>query len=184
MMTLKDKIDLWLKGIGLVLAAVGFAWGLVQFADVLHQRRVTQTLNYVERYGKDGLLGARIDLGKAWLTARAQLEQLRAASVDPARFERRHRQLVFSVLNSLPGGNRADLEQDVSLLISFFDELAICVRSKLCDKKSAQDFFQPEARSFYCLYKPYADFMANSYAETYGVGVKELAGTGSDNCYK
>jgi hypothetical protein len=65
-----------------------------------------------------------------------------------------------------------------------FDELAICVRSKLCDKKSADDFFQPEARSFYCLYKPYVDFMATSYAITYGAGMKELAERGGTSCYQ
>lgn len=171
-MTKKDQIELWLKSIGLLFTVAGLVWGLYQFTDLVHQRRVDATLRYVERFGEKPVLDARRELSAAWRSARPRLAVLRNTPTSREEYAQRHRQLVFSVVHSDPpaGGS---LEADISLLVAFYEELAVCKKGGLCDDATVRMYFATEAASFFCLYEPYFEWTSNTYAEGFGSLIKE-----------
>ena len=184
-MTDKDKIEIWLKGVGLALTAFGLVWGLVEFSDLVKQRKVTATIGYVNRFNNDQLLKARLELSTAWRSYRPAMERLRQTRVTPDDYQHRHRQLLFTVLR--PGVKEsAELEEDVSLVVAFFEELQICVQHGLCDKAAAKSFFAQEIQAFHCLYGPYIRWVSENYSARYGAGLPLLRrsfGNLSTKCY-
>lgn len=171
-METKDAVDLWLKGVGVSFTIIAVIGGLIQFTNLLHQRKVDATTEYVERYGEKEILEARLSLGAAWWRSREQLARLRRTQVTAEEYQLRHRQLVFSVVMPTTA-NGPSLVEEVSLLVAFFQELHVCVEHGLCDKEAAESFFGEDVRSFYCLYRPYIEWLSENFATRLGAGLIE-----------
>ena len=62
--------------------------------------------------------------------------------------------------------------KDISSVLFFFDGLAACVNSSLCDNNAAVTLFNLSAREFASAYGPYILYIRDKYKnEKYGTGV-------------
>lgn len=155
-----DVISTWVTIIG---AFAGGTFALVQYLDQASSARVQETLRYVERFNKEPLQKVTMHLEEFW-NARAE------KVLKPVGGE----QALATYINSEIGNNK--LENDTSLLFSFFDSLQACTCAKLCDEDTMHQFFGKHAYNFHLLYYPYiAEQRKNLRDASFGVGVEALA---------
>ncbi|EHP94683.1 hypothetical protein [Methylorubrum extorquens] len=156
---------------------IGGGWAVHEYLDKKQDARVAESIGYVRRFSAEPLLGAQSRIGQAWYAARSQLHALTATpTASQEEFTRRKRQLVMSVVETssiAPNASKnRGIVSDVDLIVSFFDELRICVKSQLCDDQTARNFFTPYAERFFCLHAPFIDWKSKNYSAGYAEAMR------------
>lgn len=177
--TLNDWLEACAKVLLMVGALVGAGWAYFEYLHKEDQRRIEGSLSYVKRFSEGAMLESTKRIGSAWYANREPLQRLQNSSSD-ATYRRRHHQLVMSVVElhqiaDKDGLSTRGVVGDVDMVVSFFSELLICVKSDLCDAASAHAYFDSYAQRFYCLHEPYLSWKAANYAANFGKDLAEFA---------
>ncbi|MBR0812796.1 MULTISPECIES: DUF4760 domain-containing protein [Bradyrhizobium] len=156
--------------IGKVSGAISFLiaapYALVQYWQARDNARVEQTLGFYKLYNSKPFTDYREKLTKALVKYRAQLnvaaqstEQLLATQVDLVKSE--------------------DVEMELLLLFDFFDGVAVCVASDVCDNDTAVRLFRPRAIDIYLNFYQYMKAQrAGQPTSDYGAGLEAIARSG------
>lgn len=186
--SLADWLEVCAKVLLIVGTLVGAAWAYLEYSHKEDQRRIEGTLGYVKRFSEGNLAESTRRIGGLWYASQNQLQHLRdtAAGAD---FQRRHQQLVMSVIEQgvlvdKDGKASRGAVADVDAVTTFFSELAICVKARLCDATSAHAFFDDYARRFYCLHEPYLTWKAEHYSASFGQNLAGFAAVDPRKCHE
>jgi hypothetical protein len=188
-LTVKEWLDR-LEAISKILLILGTLatglWVIVEYLDKKSDARVAETLGYARRFSTDPLQAAQTRIGMAWYAARASLQLLATTPVRSAdEFAARRRQLVMMVVqNSVTSTSpkQTGIVSDLDLLVGFFAELHVCITSKLCDRETANNYFQSYARRLYCLHEPFIQWKDQNYSRGYGNELRTLAALPGNTC--
>jgi hypothetical protein len=188
MNVLLKRLEAISKILLIIATIVGGGWAIYEYLEKKQDARIAESIGYVRRFSTEPLIGARTRVGQAWFASRAQLQTLATTPVaSPDEFKRRKRQLVMGVVESAQFVTTSSTTQrgivaEVDLIIGFFDELRVCVMSRLCDRKTTYDFFKPYAERFYCLHEPFLDWKDRAYSNGYGSALRAMFITGTAGC--
>jgi hypothetical protein len=127
----------WLSAIALV---VGGGFAAYQYRAKLQDDRISETMKFLERYGRSPASEAQSAIARAWDSFDSR--QASILSELPFSLEK-HEDFVLDVISSTGIG------PEINLLVSFFESLSVCVSKHICDSEVAIGFFQREARAFY-----------------------------------
>jgi len=183
-----DRLEAISKILLILGTLIGGVWAVVEYFDKKHDARVAETLAYVRRLSSDPLLAAQTRIGIAWYAVRDRVRALETTPVASAEeFASRKRQLVMMVVDKAVVPLSASTAQkglvsDLDLLIGFFAELQVCVDAKLCDRLTANSYFQPYAKRLYCVHEPFIAWKDSSYSRGYGNELRKLAFSNGERC--
>lgn len=121
----------------------GGIFALVQYRDRLHQEQVKETLAYVERYDQE-----------PWRGARTGLEQLGEREAQALFREQAGGQCrLYGHTDRVL--RKARQEENIRLLLAFYEKLAACTCADICDARSVGRFFGLEADDLHGFIAPY-----------------------------
>jgi|GEM_PF-7026334 len=183
-----DRLEAVSKILLILATLIGGAWAVVEYFEKKQDARVAETLGYVRRFSSDPLQAAQTRIGMAWYAVRDHVRTLGNTPVSSGEeFARRKRQLVMTVVEgtAVPvagSGARTGLVADLDLLVGFFSELQVCVRTGLCDRQTAEDYFRTYARRLYCVHEPFIEWKAKSYSQGYGGDLRAFTLPAAEAC--
>lgn len=132
----------------LMVGAIGLVFVILQLQQSLNHRKADVALGFVERFNSDVYVAARNDVLKPWLKYQAQLGLAREyGGMSKDQINR-----LTNLIIQQDRANGGNLETQVLTLVTFFDELAICVESETCDRVTSCLYFQKRAQDFDKLY--------------------------------
>lgn len=141
-----EKLGNVIVSIVTVLAIIcGGIFGLIEYCDYKKSNRVKNSLDLVERYNKGETLKNRVITGVVWQGLNEELVSLLKNNRSPEAYEG----FVISVIIE------KDLAKEVSSLMGFYEETAICVNAGICDANTINSYFSKSGRSFFNKYYPY-----------------------------
>ena len=186
--SLIDWLEVCAKSLLIVGTLMGAGWAYFEYRHKEEQRRIEGSLSYVKRFSEGSMLDTTRRIGTVWYSTQPQLQKLQE-SASGADYERRHRQLVLSVVErgfteEKEGKISRGIVTDVDAVVAFFSELVICVNAGLCDGPSAHAYFDDYARRFYCLHEPYLTWKAANYSAEFGKDLARFASRDAEQCRK
>jgi hypothetical protein len=154
--------------LGKVAGAISFLvaapYALVQYIQSRDAARVEQTISLFKMYNSPPFSGYREKLTRSLAKNKEQIDQ--ASSKSAADFKA----LQFQMLK------QDDIEPEILLLLDFFDGVAVCVTSKLCDNDAAIKLFKPRALDLYINYFQYISEQRGALAKrSFGLGLEAIA---------
>lgn len=147
-----------LGAMGLSVSALFAAW---QYGVSRHDLHVAQTFALVDKFEGDRQTAAQVEAitRAADAAANARLgREDKAAWTEAERALLRDRLFVEAVLASRPD-HAGDVPDTILNVMSFFDEIQICVEQGLCDATTAHAFLDPYADSLWTAYAPVTRYM-------------------------
>lgn len=124
-----------------IVASLVFAgWIVFQYTSSVANKRVDQSLKYIERSMKKPIFPEKLKLDLYWLKP-AGLEVLNLKDICE------WRRIAAEKLRS------EQHEEALYSMILFYDSIALCARSKLCDPKVLCDFFSDDMDNLISFYK-------------------------------
>jgi hypothetical protein len=153
--------------LGKVTGAVSFLiaapYALVQYIQARDAGRVEQTLAMFRMYNTAPFSGYREKFTKALAKNKDLIEK---AAADAEAF----REAQVKVLQ------QEDIEAETLMLFDFFDGVAVCVDSRLCDEPTAVKLFKPRAADIYVnLYQYMMERRGKDGTREFGQGVERIA---------
>lgn len=140
--------DLTLKII-LIFASIGAVY---QYFDIKQANRVKQTMEQLKSFNSGELQSAQLKLSATWEAYQKSFEALNRQTVaseqDKARIQAK---IVLPIIR------QKKLQQEIGLLVDFFENLQVCVQHRICDKQVSRDFFGGYADYFYRLHRPWIE---------------------------
>lgn len=156
----------------LLVGAAGLWLVLFELQHSLEHRKADVTLEFVERFNSDVYVTARNDVLKPWLKYQAQL--VLANEYGGMSKEKADRLTSLIIQQDREAGG--NLETQVLTLINFFDELAICVESEICDLVTSCLYFQKRAQDLNSLYGPAIAILGSTFDLNYfGSGLRTIS---------
>ncbi len=157
--TALHHLDLLLK-IFLILASVG---AICQYCEMKQDNRVKQTMEQLKSFNSGRLQDAYLKLTSIWFEYYHYIEGINKEIVASKQAsEQIKANIILPII-----ANRA-LEQDIRILVDFYESLQVCVQNRICDKQVARDYFGDYADDFYCLHLPWINnqrAVISGYAE-------------------
>lgn len=143
--TLSEIFGIWLTTVGLL---VGGGFAVFQYLDVKRENRINATVEYVRAYRTDPIYSIRRRVGISEINAsKLVTSALKKSTVENAA------QIYNDMI--IKRVQEDDLSADLDQLINFYEEVAVCIVNKICDKESAASYFFKQGRDFYRTYYPY-----------------------------
>jgi hypothetical protein len=169
-----DGLVPWLQlGFGIVAGL----FAVQQYLDHVADDRVAKVLAFVERYNKDRMLQARLDVEAAWRVNEDLVLNVLGATSDELPDK------MGGLVNGIIEANQ--LEQNLEIIFGFFDELAICANRKICDPRTTKEFFGTAATELYHEHYCYLQRRRERTADNrIGWGLEWFAGEGTGECGK
>jgi len=129
----QDLIN-WLELLVKLVLITGALGAIYQYFDVKQEKRIKETIEQVKALNSGDLNKAQLKLVTTW--------------------DKHHNKLndELFIISTI---EKENLNQEIELLISFFNDLQSCIHYEICDACSAQSFLKSSARSFYNLYRPW-----------------------------
>ena len=125
----KTVSDILIAWIGVLSLIIGGTWTAHQYLDKKEQQRVQQTLKYVHQFNTGELHKAQRQNTLFW---KKNTKYLKSVPDE---------KLKASVLSLILGGKTDNVEQDIWLIIDFYESISTCVEENICKKDSALAFF-------------------------------------------
>jgi hypothetical protein len=153
--------------IGKVSGAIAFLfaapYALEQYREARAAARIAQTLDMFKTYNAAPFTSYREKLTKALIKYE---DEIYVAAKDENTFLDLQLRLL----------RQEDIETETLLLFDFFDGVAVCVTSSLCDNDTAIKLFQPRAADIYMNFYQYmAHQRGKSPTRRFGVGLEAIA---------
>ena len=144
----KTQSDILVAWVTIFAFIGGGVFAIVQYLDAKRQARLENTMKYRTLYDSDRLATARIDMTNVWeknLTLlNSTLHKEKSKKVDVTYSEA----VVFII-------DKNKLKDEILSMVGFFEEIAICIENRLCDKKVAEKIFFADAKAFFNRTSPY-----------------------------
>ena len=146
--------DIGFKFFSIVAICFGGLRYFQEREEAVQNEALDRSLTYIEEYGGERYLAARLALHDFW-SSHPELVQFLTQSGIPERVYR-------AALSQEVFRFKADSEIHEALLLldNFYSQIAFCHRSDLCDANVLTEFFCPVARSEAVAYAPFFDRMA------------------------
>lgn len=156
-----EIIAIW---VGLLAALFGGAWALVELDEKRDSERMQLTMSFQKLYGEGDVRDARRRIVKAWAEEGERQDEANRFAEDE--YER----YILAVI----AGSK--LEEDISILLDYFDNVAVCVSKKLCDRDVVRSMLQRDARRLHNRHFPYLKkIRADLEDRSIGNGLFEIA---------
>jgi hypothetical protein len=130
-----EALNSWLSVVAVVFAG-GYA--LLEYIEHKQDVKVERSLSYVESYRDGNIADAKLSLNQT-LALHQTSKQLNNA----------YTQFILKTTED------QDVQRNIEIAFSFYEEIAICVERQLCDSEVIQSFFINDARALFNAYFPY-----------------------------
>jgi hypothetical protein len=153
------------KVAGVITFLFGIPYGLWQYLDLRHEKRVEQSLALHNLFNSTSFLASRAKITRALTKHWSEIDPL----FDPYDASK-----IASTLERVLAAE--DAEADVHLVIDFFDGVSSCVNAALCDSNTALDLFKRLAIQQYTIFDEYIKLQRKKVAQPgFGLGVEKIA---------
>jgi hypothetical protein len=142
-----EALNSWL-GVLAVIFAGGYA--LLEYIEHKQDVKVERSLSYVESYRDGNIADAKLSLNQTLSVHQDSLTQLLSqANQTSEQLNSAYNQFILQISDD------QDVQRNIEIAFSFYEEIAICVERKLCDSEVIQSFFINDARALFNAYFPY-----------------------------
>lgn len=153
--------------IGKVAGAISFLfaapYALIQYIQARDAARVDQTLSLFKMYNSVPFSAYREKITKSLAKNKDKIDE---TAKNVAEFKAFQVEML----------KQDDIETELLLLLDFFDGVAVCVTSELCDNDTAIKLFKPRASDLYVNYYQYiSEQRGASTKRSFGVGLEAIA---------
>jgi hypothetical protein len=156
-------ISTWVSIAG---AAAGAGFAGYQYLEKEQADRTKAALDYVQAFGKDSLQKARLRMEEYWNPKAQEIFSKTASEQD-----------LYGYLNAAMREGR--LENEFTLLASFYDDLRTCTCANICDAPTVRRFFARDAYNLYGVSYPYvAEQRKQLHDDAFALGLERLAKDG------
>jgi hypothetical protein len=168
----RDNADLTIKILGLGAALFGVLKYFSDAEDARLQATRQAAISYVEIYGSAELRDRRQRLFEFWLAnadVRSYLQRKGVSAADYRSF----------LLEAFKYDRKpTELLSAIYAMGSFYDQLALCKSTEICDAKIVDTHFCGGAKEFLRVYGPIIDWLAQSSGtQDFGEGARYLGGS-------
>jgi hypothetical protein len=148
------------KQIKIIFAAVAAFYVLFEYRAAIHQNQITTAISYVTKHDEGKILESREHLYDFWLgQTMSQFIQQQHSLPKEERIKRYTQEFPQLVKAS---GCLAD----VYSLLSFYRDVALCVRVSNCDSKTICSYLFDDIQSFRDTYRPLLESWTTDLGET------------------
>jgi hypothetical protein len=154
------KLEKWktiteIAGIGVAVmgSLIGGVFAGYQYLEQVKANRVKETLTFVARFQEPAIGESWKRITNVWLKHE---KRMYALLDDPKLSTDKWIRFVHNVVIN------EKIETDVFAIADFLGSIQICVRSEVCDSKTAKAFFGSDARSFFRLHYSVFDAIRES----------------------
>ncbi len=149
-----------------VAIIVGGGWAVQEYLDRKENLQVQETLKFVERYARPTIREAWDKIDRAWFAEKPKILQILVEEKNAAAWP--------GFVNRLVANH--DLHLEVFTMVDFFESLRICIQQKICDAKSAKEFFSRKVILFFNQHMHYIFATRTElHDKSIGAGVQALA---------
>lgn len=144
---ISDIIVSWL---GVLAVAAGGMFGFVQYLDYKKERRVSETLKFIERYSKAPYFQAQTKLNGVWINKTEEMEEILIQNNKT----KKEIDGEFSefIVNQI---NQNEIREHFLIMMFFYESLAVCAEKHLCDVDTTLAFFGKSIVGFYHQHFPF-----------------------------
>ncbi|GAA4226634.1 hypothetical protein GGQ68_004802 [Sagittula marina] len=121
--------------------------------EIAQTDALSRSLSYIEEYGSERYVGARLDLHDFWVEHPQLVELLSSGGISERVYRAALSQDVFR------SGAHRHIREPLILLDNLYSQVAFCFRSDLCEAKILTEFFCPIARTEAVAYAPFFERM-------------------------
>jgi hypothetical protein len=144
--TVSDIVASWVTIIGL---ACGGIYTLVEYQNHQKEARVERTFGFVARFGGPELSEFRSRLGSVWESENPSLVSILS---NPTKSQEEVNLDYHRFVNQLI--KQHQLQTVVLRTVDFLEEVATCVKLRLCEDSAAREFFGRHGQYFFRQYYP------------------------------
>lgn len=128
----------------IVSILAGAIFGFVEYRDHKQDIAVEKSLDVISRFSDEPLLDDKIKTDRAWDDVNAGLTALFAVDKSAEAYEA----FVIGFVES------RSLMDSVYRILDLYEEAAICVQTKICDKKVVDQYLLDSGRDFFAAFYP------------------------------
>lgn len=167
---LTPKLVSWTTIVGNATLIIAIVIAYLTFKETTENSRVEKSLSYVNSFNSGELMHARNVVYRVWKDYDIN-ERAPGGSRD----------VINAIVERVTEGHDRNgperaIKTSIVNITTFFDGVAVCARSNVCDRKILQAQLGPYARSFHCLYAAWIDAERTNYnLPALGIGLVELA---------
>lgn len=153
------------KVAGTLTFLFGIPYGIFQYIEAKDDGRIKQTLELFKHFNSSPYTDYRRNVLNA-------LAENKSKIADAAKNPQALRDVVLGVVDA------KKIETDLLLLMDFFDGVAVCVVTELCDADTTEKLFSGRAREIYVNFLDYIDVHRQTIAGAkFGIGLQTIAQT-------
>jgi hypothetical protein len=142
-----EALNSWLSVVAVVFAG-GYA--LLEYIEHKQDVKVERSLSYVESYRDGNIADAKLSLNQTLALHQDSLTQLLSTPNQTSKqLNNAYTQFILKTTED------QDVQRNIEIAFSFYEEIAICVERQLCDSEVIQSFFINDARALFNAYFPY-----------------------------
>lgn len=142
----------YIEGLLKLVLLIASLLGIWQYFDLKQEARIKQTMSFLNQFNESHMREAKLNLEQVWTQYYEKINLINKHSV-PSVEQKKSIQSEF-VLYVI---RHHEIQNDIRLLINFFDSLAICIQEGICDKETSRTFFEHYANRFLCLHEPWIE---------------------------
>jgi hypothetical protein len=147
--------------IKIVFALVVALWTLYEYKQHIAESRVAESLKYIERYQRDPVLTARHEYANYWLLGEGSDLLRKTPKKD-----------WNSLIDKKPEEHL--LERHVFTLTSFYIDVALCTKHKLCDKRTSCQYFKADMDALRNSHSKLLERWENAWRESFRLELDEF----------
>lgn len=134
-MTQFERIDIWFKWFGAIVAVVGIIFYFVDKKLDRDLSREARSFDLIEAYYSGDVLKARRSLQNFWAKNSEDFALVASQSVTT--------RALATILSAKidQAGNRGDLVEAIGLHVGFFDQIHVCIKNEVCAATSLEQNF-------------------------------------------
>ncbi|MDX1170771.1 hypothetical protein GOL87_28100 [Sinorhizobium medicae] len=171
---MKDRLREYITLAVQVIGVLGVFFGVYKYySDIEMTRQIEarkQALSYVERYGATELRNHRQEALEFWLKHSDVVTHIRKQGAS----EDAYRAFFFAALDH--DQSSKTLLNALYAMNNFYDQVAFCRESRVCDEEVIDAYFCENANIFFTTYDPIFDSLGQmSGVADFGRGARELA---------
>lgn len=123
----------------------GGAFAIIEYKDYKKEVKIKHALEFVNRYNQGFILQSRQEEYKAW--QRNQKTLIESIKNYESRIS--YKKIILNFME------REGIDSSVSYILNFFEDIAICASSKICDEDTINRYFFISGRTYIHKYYPY-----------------------------
>lgn len=155
--TIAEIFGIWA---GIAGAFIGGGFAAAQYLEAKQDQRVARVMEFRNEFQSENLINARKEIAAAWSDLTGLDEAARSDAAYREYALQKDRPVIGYIID----------------VAEFYDSLAICIRSGLCDSNTALDFFGAESvRFFQAHYHMIADIQVAYGTREFGTLMSEFA---------